>query len=267
MRGRDTHKTIPFSLKHASEDGASFEGLLAAFCNVDCYGEVLTPGCFKTDMDHFISCGVVRNEHSVTTGKVNYAEETKEGLFVKCEIMPTSAGKDQAILLRGRCIKQLSVGARMWGRWSDDMEELKAMWAEHGYTPCEDDLIRAANGAYLVTRAKAYEASTTFHPANERTAITSVKSADPQAGRTFDAHSETVLATVEEFTERAARLSQLRQKEGRGLSAKSLNRIRQLRAKLDILAKTPAAEPTEDVDQALFDSFLRLEARLNGVNV
>lgn len=267
-------KALPFTLKSAddSADGAVFEGIVACFCSIDLASDMFLPGCFAARLDAFKSNGVIRDEHCVTVGKVLDAAEVPEGLWIKGQVLPTTAGRDVAILLKNRAIKRLSIGSQNWGRWTDDVEEIKALWQQHGYAPTEDDLLRAGYGVRLIERSAPYEASTTWLPMNENTSITSVKSADPQARPTFDAHATQTLAAVEAFLERAEQLHALRQQDGRGLSQKSRARARQLIDRLTTLTTLPATEPPAEPDhnddvQALYDEWQRLEARLNGVLV
>lgn len=273
MKGLE-FKTFPFEVKAGAGDGdgAHLEGLVACFLSIDDGGDMFVPGCFADYLPFFKSEGVIRDEHCVTTGKItDAAERGTEGLWFAGEILPTSAGKDQSILVKGKAVTRLSVGSRNWGRWVDDPEEIKALWSAHGYAPTDDDLMRVGFGVRVIERSKPYEASTTWLPMNKNTQITSVKSDGPPARPTFDQHSGQVLAAVAEFTGRAESLAALRAEKGRGLSAKSRARVAQLLERLGKLALTPETKadvteaPAPETDpNTLYAEYLATCARLDG---
>jgi phage head maturation protease len=266
------HRTFPFSMKTGDvspEGGATIAGTAACFLNIDGWGEMFVPGCFAAQLDFFKTEGVIRDEHCVTTGKVTDAAEVKEGLYFEGDILPTAAGRDQAILVRGKAITRLSVGACNYGHWAGDVEEVKTLWTEHGYTPTEDDLIRLGYGVFLITRSKPHEVSTTWLPANDQTQITSVKNGGPPAGTPFDDMATAALDAVEQLAARAEAIAKLRAADGRGLSAKARARIDGILSRLSALAKTPASEPDapqpvppELVPTNLYAEFLRITSRV-----
>lgn len=280
-------KAFPLEVKSVSGDGSEFEGLVAVFFNIDAWGDIFAPGCFKAQLDFFIQNGVTRDEHYVTTGKVLDAKEVAEGLWFKARISDTTDGKNQKILLKDGVYKFLSIGAKNVRQWLDGPEEVKAWWDSVGYKPSEQDLVRSAWGASLITASKPYEGSTTFVPANDKARIMSVKHEGPPAGRTFDAHSAEALAVLEEFTARAEQLAAKRKADGRSLSLKHAAEFKRLQDRLTgLLAATaaasasdtspasqttgqsdpPATVETKSLDPAtLFAQFQATCARLNGV--
>lgn len=272
MKGIE-HKSFSFEQKSGDTDaagGATIEGIVACFLNIDCQGDMFVPGCFTDHLPFFKSEGVIRDEHWTTTGRIDDAAEVAGGLWFKGVILPTSQGRDQAILVKNKAIKRLSIGSRNYGHWSDDPEEVQAIWAKHGYEPSTDDLIKIGYGVRIIDRAKPYEASTTWFPANDKTSITSVKSEDGSPVKpTFDQHSLAALATVEEFLGRAEKLATLRGEKGRGLSAKSRTRIAQLQDRMTKLVSIPepkSAEPPVDAN-VVYAEYLATCARLNGCQV
>ena len=273
MKGLEL-KSFPFEMKSETvgpDGGATIEGIVACFLNIDLCGDMYVPGCFTEQLPFFKSEGVIRDEHCVTTGKIDDAAEVAGGLWFKGTIFPTTAGRDQAILVKNKAIRRLSIGARNYGRWCDELDEIKSIWTKHGYTPTEQDLVRVGYGVRVIDKAKPFEASTTWLPMNEATQITSVKSeGGPLARPTFDEHSARALATVEEFAQRAAQLAALREEKGRGLSAKSRARINQLQGQLAQLAALPEAKaiPSSPADgDQLEAEFLRVCAHLEGAPV
>lgn len=245
-------RSASFDIKTASEDGSTFEGMLACFYNVDGNGDILddTAFDFKGDLASFNTKGVVRDEHMVTIGKIMGASVVKGmaegGLAIKGDIFDTSHGIDVRKLIKGKAVQGLSLGSYIKARmWLDDLESVRAYWDSKGYTPTDQDISRAAYGVRLITRALPMEGSITFNPANERAGITSVKSDGQPAGQTFETHSQSVLAAVEEFLERAKDLDTKRKADGRALSPSHLARFRKLRDDLEGLLRVPQEPETK----------------------
>lgn len=252
-------------------DGSTFEGWAAVFNNLDHKGDIIAPGAFSQDIAFTRAEGKIRDEHCNTTGRIAEADEQGQGLFIKGLISATAAGNDQRTLVKDGVIKRLSIGFCALGReWLNTPDEVKAYWQGVGYTPSEDDILNLGSFgcARLVKRAKVYEVSTTWLPVNDKAAITSVKSLGPRAGASFDEHASRVLATVEEFAERAGSAKKLRAEDGRQLSTKSLALIGRLAGRLSELAAAtePQAEAKADDDLALFDRYLQMGERLRGAD-
>lgn len=271
-------KTLAFEIKAKGGDSpdiaATFEGLGAVYNNLDWKGDIIAPGAFTQDLPGFKSEGKVRDEHGITTGRVMDASDSAEGLHVKGMILPTTNGTNQAILLKGGAVKDLSIGYRAIGKsWLNSPDEVKAYWQTKGYTPTDDDLIAlgAYGGARLLTRVKPYEVSTTWMPANSKSQITSVKSGVTRASRTFSDHSDQALATVGEYLERAEDLAAKRSESGRSLSVETKSRLTQLQGRLAKLlasletkaAETPAESQATDI-HSLYAETLATFARLDG---
>lgn len=265
----------PFEVK-AMDGGdgggiCTFEGLGAVYLNLDWKGDVLDPGSLAADLPFMVAEGKVRDEHYVTTGKILDGKSTPQGLFVKGVILDTSAGRDQAALVKGGAITRLSIGFIPLKReWLNSPDEVKSYWQSKGYTPTEDDLVMlgAFGGARLVTRAKVVEVSTTWLPVNDKARITEAKGG-PRAGRSFADHSETVLATVGEYLERAEGLAKMRTDSGRSISPEAKSRLATLKGRLETLlssleTKARADAPTPTAD-SLYAEYLATSARLDGL--
>lgn len=266
-------RVIPFEIKTAdgeAGDGSEFAGYGAIFRNLDWKGDIFAPGAFAQDIAFTSAEGKVRDEHGITTGRILDASEQAQGLFLKARISATTAGLDQRILVKDRVINRLSVGyCTLERQWLESVEAVKSWWQSIAYTPDEDDLMMLGRCgcARLITRAKVYEVSTTWLPCNDKATITDVKSGQHDRP-TFDAHSLSTLAVVEEFCERAERLKELRSADGRTLSKKSLGQLSQLRSRLDSLltATEPPADGQVDADMAEYDRYLEMGERLRGAN-
>ena len=265
-------KSFAFELKgqaDAEGGGASFEGVVACFLNIDAAQDLYVPGCFAGDLAFFLAEGVLRDEHCVTTGRIDHAQETTKGLAIKATILPTTAGRDQATLVRGRAIKRLSIGACNWGHWTTNPEEVKSLWAAHGHEPSEQDVQRLAHGVRIITRARPYEASTTWLPVNDATTITQVKGGGGGRRLPFAAQADEAIRAAEAFAERAEALAKLREADGRRLGKKAIARVRDLVERLERAATASPPSPTAEelADQLLFNQYLAREARINGVQI
>lgn len=273
------YKALPLRGLKAAAEGGEFEGLAACFHNVDdsFWPDIIAPGAFAADLPEFLAEGFVsglNHDWDQPIGRPLAAEETREGLQVRGSICDTQAGRDLRTLLQGGVIKRLSIGFRTLGRtWLETSDEVAAYWAGAGYTPSAEDIAGAQGGARLLTRIKLYEFGPVAVPANKRAAITAVKDLDEggRPGRSFDSHSQAVLAAVAEWTERAQQLHELRAQDGRGLAPERLVEIRRLHGALGGLLtaceSTSAPLPLADRVRAEAIRFEELTARLRGAPV
>jgi len=165
----------------ASADGGGFEGLAAAFHNVDesLYGDVIAPGAFAQDLPSFLADGFIggmNHDWDTPIGRPTGAEERPEGLFVAASISDTAHGRDVRTLLRDGVVRKLSIGFKTLGkRYLEGADEVAAHWKEVGYEPTSEDVERAAHGVRLLTRVRLYEVSPVAVPANERARVIAVK--------------------------------------------------------------------------------------------
>lgn len=267
----NTTRIVPFECKAADgndAEGWTFEGLASPYFNLDWAGDIIEPGAFDQDIEIARTEGKVRNEHGITTGRLTEANATAKGLEITGLILPTSHGKDQYILVKGRAITKLSIGyCVLQARYLEGEDEVLAYWESKGYTPTQDDLLILGKCycVRVIERCRVHEVSTTWLPMNDQAEITGVKSADAPARLTFADHSRQVLAAVGEFLQRAEGVKALRTADGRELGQKSRGELVQLKTRLDaLLAATepPAQTNSDDEVQALYDEWLALESRL-----
>lgn len=246
-------KILPFEMKATEGDGSEFEGIASGFNNVDSYGDIICPGAFKDTLPQFLSDGFIgglNHDWDNPIGKPTKAKETALGLEVGAKISDTTAGRDVKILLKDGVIKKLSIGFMTLMRtWLDTAEEVMAYWESVGYTPSLEDTMNAAYGVRLLQKVRLFEFSPVTVPANSLCDITNIKSGSP-AGLTFDDHSHSVLATVEEFIQRAEGLRAKRAEDGRSLAPQKLAQFKRLRDRLDGLMTTGTPIPPETLARA-----------------
>src|SRR6185503_11239202 len=111
------YKWLPVRELKASDDGGQFEGLAAAFFNVDdsYWPDILAPGCFTQDLPEFLSEGFVsgiNHDWDQPIGKPLSAAENASGLYVKASISDTACGRDVRTLLKDGVVKRMSIGFR-----------------------------------------------------------------------------------------------------------------------------------------------------------
>lgn len=260
---------MDFTVKSMADnaDGVgTIEGVGAVFYNLDWKGDIIAPGAFAKDIKFFTTEGKIRDEHMVTTGKVDDAFETVEGLAIKGTILPTTAGKDQWILAKNKAITKLSIGVLpITKQYLDSPAEVTSWWNSKGYAPTEDDLIVLGRygGARLIERGRPYEVSTTWFPANDKTRITSVKSGS-QPGLTLSDQASLALAAVGDFAERVDKVREIRSREGRGISVDTKARLKQVNTRLNDLMKALETKSETPADVATmarneFARFMRVK--------
>jgi HK97 family phage prohead protease len=266
-------KTLRLAELKASQGGAEFEGLASAFYCIDdsWWNDIVAPGAFREDLPEFLERGFVggtNHNWDEPIGRPLHAEERPEGLFVRASVSETAHGRDVRTLLKDGVIRFLSIGFRALVRTHlETAEEVQAWWRSVGYTPTAEDVAKSQHGARLLTRIKLFEVSPVAVPANPHAAITAVHGQQPgaAAGRSLAEHSETVLATVEEWVERLRSLHGLRRLEGRGLSPDHQAGLRQVAAQLREWTESPEARKptgagTREAER-LRDEYERIAAR------
>lgn len=140
----------PLELKSLAEDG-TFEGLAAAYGNVDSQGDRIEPGAFKSAEGQQVPLLFAhKTDEPVGVGTVT---ETPQGLWVKGKLLlDTIAGREAYTRLKAGVLKALSVGFQL---------------PADGFT-------RKAN-VRVITRAVLKEISLVIFPANPLAAIAAVK--------------------------------------------------------------------------------------------
>jgi len=174
-------KSIPFDLVPDESDTwpGFFEGLAAAFHNIDAVGDIIAPGAFAEDLPAFLSEGFIggcNHDWDQPIGKPIEASERPDGLYLKGSISDTTHGRDIRTLMRDGVVRRLSIGFRTLGRQRlETSDDVAAWWAKAGYGPSAEDIARSARGVRLLTRVRLVEVSPVALPANPRAIVTAVK--------------------------------------------------------------------------------------------
>lgn len=86
-----------------------------AFGNVDSWGDIILPGAVddflkSTTADRMALC--YQHDRHVVVGKITDKGVDDYGMWIEADILPTTEGKDVAILLKSGAIKEFSIGYR-----------------------------------------------------------------------------------------------------------------------------------------------------------
>jgi HK97 family phage prohead protease len=143
-------------IKSVAEDG-SFEGLAAAYGNIDSQGDRIEPGTFKSAEGEQIPLLFAhKTDHPIGFATVT---ETPQGLMVKGQLLlDTVAGAEAYSRLKAGVLKALSVGFKL---------------------PKDGFSIKA--GVRVISKAILKEISLVVFPANPLAAITAVKGEEDAA--------------------------------------------------------------------------------------
>jgi len=264
-------KAIPFEIKARSEDGGSFSGYGSCFGVLDQGWDIVDPGFFGDVLGDFLTRGLICWQHKwdCPIGKPQEAYTDAKGLFLDAKISDVTAGRDCRTLIKDGVIQFLSMGyASKATQWLDGKSAVEDYWRSISYNPTPDDLEAASYGARVLMKARRlYEVSPVSFPMCDPCDITASKADGTPAGRTFEDHSQLVLATCEEFMARVKGLAAKRQEDGRDLSPVRRAMLKRLRDGFDALLTEaePKAERA-DIDR-LWMSFQETEARLKGVAI
>lgn len=86
-----------------------------AFGNIDSYGDIIMPGACDAFLasdkaDRMALC--YQHDFSTVIGKITDKGVDDYGMWIEADILPTTAGKDAAILLKSGAVKEFSIGYR-----------------------------------------------------------------------------------------------------------------------------------------------------------
>lgn len=113
MTTREHGSAIDLDVKSIGDDG-SFEGLGAAFNNVDSYRDVIKPGAFKASLDARPADRVrllFQHDQAKPIGVFTDLHEDADGLVAKGRlILTTTAGREAYELLKAGAVDGLSIG-------------------------------------------------------------------------------------------------------------------------------------------------------------
>lgn len=236
-------------------DAGGFSGYAATWWTLDKVGDVLMPGCFKSDLPRFLETnfvGDVNHNYNDPIGRFEVGREDGKGLYVEAKFSDVPRAKVVRTLINDRVIQQLSIGFVPQEGKMITPGELSALWRENGYEPTEEDNrhLKLAKRIRLVTKAKLLEVSPTPNPVNDEARILNYKSFDgcPPAAKVF----------ARRMLQSARQIAGADLKAGRVLSGKNeatLRSIRDLLNSIDseinnllLLVGSPETETGEELE-------------------
>jgi uncharacterized protein len=153
-----------FDLKASEGGGFTWEGYVAAFDNVDSYGDVIEKGAFADEVGGTIPAYF---EHAIPVGKMFIAGEDPYGLRVKGELAPDSAQDPR--------VGNLSERLRWLMAENKNVGELTFKMSI-GFYPVEFEYEkRDGQTLRVLKKIKLAEGSLVLNPANEKAVITDFK--------------------------------------------------------------------------------------------
>lgn len=86
-----------------------------AFGNIDSWGDIIMPGAVddflkSEDADRMALCW--QHSRQTVIGKITAKGADDYGMWIEADILPTTAGKDAAILIKSGAVKEFSIGYR-----------------------------------------------------------------------------------------------------------------------------------------------------------
>lgn len=208
-------KSFHVDVKADDQQGV-IEAIVSVFNNRDRGDDIIRPGFFAESLKRKLPKGVWQHKWDQPVAKTVEARELlpgdallptglKElgGLYIKAQFnLDTQRGKEAFSDIQFGIIDEFSIGYR----------STKVAYDED-------------NDTRELLEGELYEWSPVLVGMNPATQLLSVKDADRPAGLTLADHSELVLATLAEYTERIASLTDIRAKEGRVISADNRQRL------------------------------------------
>lgn len=247
------------SLKVSDEGPGYIEGYRSVHSVIDEGGDLIVPGAFKDCIPEYLSSGFTAHSHewnfSEAVGFPVEAYEDGHGWFVKSQFHSTA----DAQAIRTKAKERMDAGKQVGFSFgyapteythieAKDYETELAKYVTPENLAATLQKAQKFNRVRILKKVEAIEDSLVTAPMNKRAAATAVKSedkpteekqdspVDPPAGKTFEEHSQSVLAAVSELTHRAKEINEIRTKEGRTLSAVNRSRLSNLLASLKTAA-------------------------------
>ena len=187
------------SLRVDDTSSGGLSGYASTFHFLDYHGDIVSPGAYKADIERFMRKGFIGgigHDHRNPIGKPVELFEDRKGLFLVASFVDTTKAQEDRKLITSGVVKELSVGILpLQSKALRTKKQVQEYWAQSGYNPSEEELMRAENGARLIKRAKLLEVSPVALAANEQSEILSYK-----AGAKF---SKTSIETLRQICAQA----------------------------------------------------------------
>jgi HK97 family phage prohead protease len=176
-------------------DAGGMSGYASTFHFLDYHNDIIAPGAYKSDIGRFLQKGFiggVGHDHRNPIGKPVELFEDIKGLYLVAQFVNTTKAQEDRKLITNGVVKELSVGILpLQSKALRTKKAVQEYWSSVGYSPSEEELLRAENGARLIKRAKLLEVSPVALAANEQSEIVAYK-----AGKRFSQASVEMLTQI-----------------------------------------------------------------------
>ena len=247
-------------IKASGEDGMlHIRAYALAFGNVDSWGDIIMPGACddflkSADADRMALCW--QHDRTTVIGKITDKGVDAVGMWIEADVLPTTAGKDAAILLKSGAVKEFSIGYRAtkyhWEKRDGYDYDIRVIDALTVYE-CSPVTI-AANPAAIVVSAKSLA-----HDDGDNTTKTPTKTQSTMTPEEIKAMRESIekAAAEKAAAEIQAKIAEIQAKQekidAQDKSIDNLDKsIKSLKSKIDELEKAKLVNDFKsDMRQAL----------------
>ena len=114
LENKQTNAKI--EVKAVNDDGIlHIKAYALAFGNIDSWGDIIMPGAVdeflaSEEADRMALCW--QHDRATVIGKITDKGADDYGMWIEADVLPTTAGKDAAILLKSGAVKEFSIGYR-----------------------------------------------------------------------------------------------------------------------------------------------------------
>lgn len=177
------HREVKFGsieIKRSDDGRLNIKAYASVFGNVDSYDDIVERGAFtKTIAEDFSRIKLCVNHglydvYSII-GKISELKEDDKGLYIDADILPTTNGKDIAILVESGAVNELSIGY---------------------YTKESHETIINGVAYRHLTELKLYEISIVTRAANDQATILSTQRKSEDTAKEIKAMSDTELTEL-----------------------------------------------------------------------
>jgi hypothetical protein len=160
-------------------DNGGLSGYASTFHFLDYHNDIIAPGAYKGDIERFLKKGFIGgigHNHDDPIGKPVELMEDGKGLWLEAAFDSSDSAQKARQKIADGIVKELSVGIiPLQVKPLRTKSEVEKYWASVGWTPSEEELMRASDGARLIKRAKLLEVSPVALAANEQSEIVAYK--------------------------------------------------------------------------------------------
>jgi phage head maturation protease len=249
------HRQFDLRMDDAVESKGGLKGTALAYGKLDSYNTVFAPGSATAALPDFVANGSFLAAHDaedLAIGYIRSAVDTGAGVEVEVDYHTTGDAQDARTVAMERLAAGKRVGLSIGFNIGDYVElqngdALLEMAATMNMDLNQFDvesIRKCQRECYLITRiAKIFEVSQVNFPAVPESEATAVRHdlGSAHAGMTLADQLDLVHDAIESATKRATEVFELRSEQNKTLGKTSIEKLEQLRGKLDSLIQAASA--------------------------